>query len=91
MSGTRLDTPKDQLTERDILIRGAAEALMSEPQTGREMAGCNTAKFVQTCRPIYRSQGFDFSDEDIRDIHEMLRELVVRTTMGGDHRHLVVN
>lgn len=89
MKGDKHDeTP---LTDRDILIRGAAEALLADPQVGREIAGCNTAKFVSTVRPIYVWNGFNFNDNDLRDIHEMLRELVVRKQLGGNHRHLVVN
>lgn len=78
------------LTERDILIRGAAEALMSEQETAKSMAGCKTARFVQTARPIYKSIGFDFTDTDLRDIHEMLRELVVRKLLGGNSKALIL-
>lgn len=92
MSATEiLNTPEHLLTERDILIRGASETLMSDPQVGAEMAGCNSAKFVQVARPIYKRNGFDFSDDDLRDIQEMLRELVVRRTMGGKGAVLNVN
>lgn len=83
---SKLDIPQDQLTERDILIRGAAEALMSNPDVGKEMAGCTTANFVQVARPIYRKNDFTFSDDDLRDIHEMLRELVVRRVMVANHK-----
>lgn len=84
---THDETP---LTEGDILIRGAAEALMSAPAEAKAMAGCQTAKFVQVARPIYKKMGFDFDDNALRDIHEMLRELVVRKMLGGDHKALVI-
>lgn len=71
------------ITDKDILIRGAAEALMSDPQVGKEIAGCTSANFVQVARRTFKQNGIDFTDSELRDVHEMLRELVVRKTMGG--------
>ncbi len=92
---SKLDTPKEMLTERDILIRSAAEVLMANPQTGAEMAGCQTALFVQQARPAFRAYehqiGMRFTDDDLRDIHEMMRELVVRKAMGGQGLHVNPN
>lgn len=81
MAPSKLDAPP--LTELDILKRSAAEILMRDWQTGAEMAGCQTDKFVQSARKAFKGANAGFSDDDIRDIHEMMRELVVRKAMGG--------
>lgn len=79
---SKVDVPQDQLNERDVLIRGAAEALMADPEVGKAIAGVRTANFVQTARQAYKAQGFNFTDDDLRDIHEMLRELFVRRSFA---------
>jgi hypothetical protein len=92
---SKLDIPKEQLTEHDILRRAAAEVLMRDPDVGAEMAGCETAKFVQVARKEFRKYqdqiGYKFTDDDLRDIHEMMRELVVRRAMGGKGLHVNPN
>lgn len=84
-----LDTanPEVNLTTRDVILRGAAETLMQN-DTAKAIAGCQTAKFVQAARASYLADGFDFSDEDLRTIHECLRELVVRKMLGGNYKAL---
>jgi hypothetical protein len=87
-----LDKPADSLTERDILLRGAAEAFFAQTDkhVAAQIAGCRTDKFVQTTRKSYRDAGFDFTDEDLRMIHECLRELVVRKVLGGNYKALKI-
>lgn len=88
-----LDTPLPEvnLTARDIIIRGAAETLMGQQDTAAAMAGVQTAKFVQSARREYLDAGFDFTDDELRLIHECLRELVVRKMLGGNYKALNLN
>jgi hypothetical protein len=62
---------------RQQLIRAAALGLLIDEKTGIEIAGVQTANFVQTVRKSYRASGFNFSDADIREIHHTLRCLIV--------------
>jgi hypothetical protein len=61
---------------RAQLIRAAALGLLVDEKTGIAIAGVKTADFVQTVRKTYRSVGFNFSDDDIREIHHTLRCLI---------------
>ncbi len=86
---SKLDGPA--LTEKDILKRAAAEILMRDPDVGAEMAGCQTEKFLPIARKAFKQVAAGFTDDDIRDIHEMMRELVVRRAMGGKGLHVSPN
>ncbi len=55
---------------RQALVFSAAKALMSLPDDELVgMASSSTAKFVQCVRPIYKGAGFNFDDNDLRNIH----------------------
>lgn len=59
---------------RQTLIEAAAKALSA--LTAEDLIGIaasDTAQFVQTVRKTYRANGFNFTDSDIRTIHELVR------------------
>lgn len=59
---------------RQTLIEAAAKALSALPAEDLiGIAASDTAQFVQTVRRTYRANGFNFTDSDIRTIHELVR------------------
>jgi len=60
------------------LIRAAAEAILLDEDAAVGIACSEPGKFVQNVRHIYKQEGFRFSDDDLRDIHETVRRLVAR-------------
>lgn len=59
---------------RQTLIEAAAKALSALPaEILVGIASSETANFVQTVRKTYRASGFNFTDSDIRTIHELVR------------------
>lgn len=64
----------DPKVMRTQMLTAAAKALSQfDPVTVVRMCGDTPAHFVQTCRPIFKQNGFTFSDNDIREIQERLR------------------
>jgi len=88
--GVRLPTELDKQNNplrRERLVQAAAVALMLDQQTGIEMAGVDTAKFVLTAGPIMRKfsdlWGYVFTDEDMREVHFHLRRHVAQLARTG--------
>lgn len=69
---------------RAYFIKAAALALMLDPQTGINIAGVSTAAFVQTVRKTYRANGFNFKDDDLREIHRQVRVMVSAMASKGE-------
>jgi hypothetical protein len=83
----RSASPQGAKALRAQLIRAAAEALLLDEDAAVGIASSETAAFVQTSRQPYRAAGFNFTDTDLRYIHETVRGLVVRR---GLHRRIAL-
>lgn len=88
---TLLDHKESELTVKQILIRAAAEAYFAcaDPPVVMKIASENTATWVQNVRSQYVDYGF--SDDDLRQVHDTIRHLVVRKLLHGDYDKLRVN
>lgn len=75
---------QDETTSRTKLRTAAAEVFLLDPGFAVNLAGVSTAKFVQVARQIYRTQGFSFTDKDLRIIHNRVRSLVITRRIGAD-------
>jgi hypothetical protein len=75
---------QDEASSRAKLRIAAAEVFLLDPGLAVNLAGVTTAKFVQTARQAYRTEGFNFSDADIRWIHNRVRSLVIQRRLGQD-------
>ena len=65
------------------VLRAAAEAIMVQGETvAMAVAGTEPAKFVQSFRQTYKTEGFNFSDDDLRTIHETVRVLCARVGLN---------
>jgi hypothetical protein len=64
------------MAARAELVQAAVLALMTSEPVALALAVIPTAHFVQVARHAYRSQGLDFSDDDIRNIHDGLKLMV---------------
>jgi hypothetical protein len=73
---------QDETTSRAKLRIAAAEVFLTDPQFAVNLAGVTTAKFVQVARQVYRAEGFNFSDKDLRVIHNRVRSLVIQRRLG---------
>lgn len=76
-----------QANSRPMMIRSAAKALAQLPMADAVgIASSSTANFVATTRKTWKAQGFNFTDTDIREIHEvfqaMLSERINREGLG---------
>lgn len=58
------------------LIKAAVSALLAQKDVIGLIAEMSTGTFVQRARGPYRANGFDFTDDDIRNIHDGLRLMV---------------
>lgn len=59
---------------RQVLIEAAAKAISSLPgDVLLGIASSDTARFVQSSRQTYKTAGFNFTDADLREIHELVR------------------
>ena len=73
--------PRDKVRRR-ALIDAAAKVFLQDDQLAINIAGVTTASFVQTTRPIYKMNGFNFSDDDLREVHNRLRSLIITRGVG---------
>ncbi len=74
---------QDETTSRAKLRIAAAEVFLTDPGFAVNLAGVSTAKFVQTARQVYRTEGFSFTDKDLRFIHNRVRSLVIQRRIGS--------
>lgn len=69
---------------RRMLVVAAANALALGPNLAQELAGVDTVKFIESVRHIYKAQGFNFTDTDLREIQHVLRIEVARRAAAGE-------
>lgn len=75
--GREIDGPEDMTPgSKPYFIMAAAQSLLLNAQVGIEIAGVSTSAFVHTTRQIWKANGFNFSDTDIREVHMRLKRLV---------------
>ena len=72
-------TDETRTVVRAQLIRAAAEAILLQgDDIAVSVAATDTAKFVRAVRKTYKAEGFNFSDDDLREIQLAVRGLCVR-------------
>ncbi len=74
--------PFTEAGNRTQLIEAAAQALCFDEKPGTAIAGVRTAAFVQSARKAFKGNGFNFTDTDLRLIHDRLRVLVAQRQLG---------
>ena len=74
---------------RQDLIRAAALTFLQDEQLAVNLAGVTTDKFVQSARKAYRTAGFNFSDSDVREVHNELRSLVAQRGLQEKYREAI--
>lgn len=86
--------PKASLTagsqeSREALRQAAALTFLQDEALAVNIAGVTTDKFVQGARKVYKRAGFSFTDADIREIHNLLRNEVIRRGLGQTRQESV--
>lgn len=62
---------------RKPMIEAAAKALTLDPTTAPFIAAAEPSAFVQTVRKTFKAHGFNFTDDDLREIHQTLRRMLL--------------
>jgi hypothetical protein len=71
------DALAQEMDDRRRLIFAAVQALIAQSDVAPLIAYGKTSEFVQIARAAFKRNGLTFSDDELRDVHDGLKALVV--------------